>query len=417
MANQISKITGYVVKEAARGLYNTRLFSGLISRKYDSEFAQGGAKKGDTIYVKKPFRFRVRSGANQEIQDVKQTNIAVTLPAQVGVDFTFSSRELTLDIDNGAKSYSDQTIVPAGSAIASSKDAEGLQLGAIGAGFTIVTAATPTYKNFTDGKVFLNKMLAPKNINERFAFVGSDVESAIANEVKVFYNSASEISKAIKENSLEAIGGLTWASTDLTFVRTNGAGGGTVTLGAVITPDYVNETQTITLAGADAGNVAVGDTLQFAASYFVNPETKAVYVNKLQRKVLSKPTSTTAVVYSIRPVIGSPSNADERGKAAMANTNALPANGSTITVLGTAGTKYLCSLVMHKDAVNITSVDMVKPSKGVEMVDSVTVDGMSIRFIKAYSIGDDTMPARLDTLAAYTVMYPEWLVAVETPLS
>ena len=417
MANQISKITGYVVKEAARGLYNTRLFSGLISRKYDSEFAQEGAKKGDTIYVKKPFRFRVRSGANQEIQEVKQTDIKVILPAQVGVDFSFSSRELTLDIDNGSKSYSDQTIVPAGSAIASSKDAEGLQIGAIGAGYTIVTAATPTYKDFTDGKAFLNKMLAPKNINERFAFVGSDVESAISNEVKTLYNSAAEISKAIKENTLESIGGLTWASTDLTFVRTNGAGGQVVTLGAVITPDYVNETQSLTIAGAGAANVAVGDTLEFAASYFVNPETKQVYVNKLQRKVISKPDATHVVVYSIRPVIGAPATAEQRGFAAMANCDALPANGSTITVKGVAGTKYLCSLVMHKDAVNVTSVDMVKPSKGVEMVDSVAVDGMSIRFIKAYSIGDDTMPARLDVIAAYTVMYPEWLVCLESPLA
>ena len=413
MANAIQKITGFIVRETAKGLYNTRLFSGLISKKYDSEFAQEGAKKGETIYVRKPSKYRVRSGANQEIQSINETKVAVTLPAQVGVDYSFNSRELTLDIDKGRS----DDLQSAGSAIASSKDAEGLQLAAIGAGFTIVSAATPTLANFTSAKAFLNKMLAPKNQADRFAFVGSDVESAIANEVKVLYNSASEITKAIKENALSSMGGLTFASTDLAFVRTNGAGGGTVTLGAAITPDYVNETQTITLAGADAANVAVGDTLQFAASYFVNPETKAVYVNKLQRKVLSKPTSTTAVVYSIRPVVSAPSTADARGQAAMANTDVIPANGSTITVLGVAGTKYLCSPVLHKEAVVLTSVDMVKPSKGVEMVDSITVDGMNIRFIKAYSIGDDTMPARLDTLSAYTILYPEHIVVVETPLA
>ena len=127
MANTIAKITGYIVKEAARGLYNTRLFSGLIKHAYNDEFATEGAKKGETIFVKKPAKFRVRSGATQEIQDVVQTKIPVTLPAQTGVDFTFSSRELTLDIDNGTKSFSEQTVVPAGSALASNKDAEGLQ--------------------------------------------------------------------------------------------------------------------------------------------------------------------------------------------------------------------------------------------------------------------------------------------------
>lgn len=412
MANQIAKTTGFVVKETAKGYYNSRLFSGIVSKKYEGEFADEGNKKGDTIYIRKPAKFRVRSGANQEIQSVNETKIAVVLPAQVGVDYSFSSRELTLDIDKGRS----DDLQGAGSAIASAKDAEGLQLAAINAGFTVITTATPALSDFTKAKSMLNKQLAPKGSADRYAFVGSDVESAIANEVKVLYNSSAEISKAIKENELSTMGGVTFASTDLAFVRTNGAGGTVVTLGAVITPDYVNETQTITIAGAGAASVAVGDTMEFAGAYFVNPETKQVYVNKLQRKVLSKPTATTAVVYAIRPVISAPATADARGQAAMANCDALPANGSTITILGVAGTKYLCSPVMHKDAVVLTSVPMIKPTK-VEMVDSVTVDGMSIRFIKNYSIDGDTMPSRLDTLSVFTAIYPEWIVSVETPLA
>lgn len=412
MANNIQKITGFIVRETAKGLYNTRLFSGLIAKKYSDEFAVEGAKKGETIYVRKPSKYRVRTGANQEIQSIQETKVAVTLPAQTGVDYSFSSRELTLDIDKGRS----EDIQGAGSAIGSAKDAEGLQLAAINAGYTIVTAATPVLSDFTKAKAFLNKMLAPKGSSERFAFVGSDVEAAIAGEVKVLYNSAAEVTKAIKENELSTMGGLTFASTDLAFVRTNGAGGQVVTLGAVITPDYANETQTLTIAGAGAANVAVGDTLEFAGSFFVNPETKQVYANKTQRKVLSKPNGTSVVVASIRPVIASPATADARGQAAMANVDALPANGSTITVLGVAGTKYLCSPVMHKEAMVLTSVDMVKPSK-VEMVDSIVVDGMSIRFIKDYSIGDDSLPSRLDTLSVYTVLFPEHIVSVEVPLA
>jgi hypothetical protein len=424
MANSIAKITGYVVREAARGFYNSRLFSGLIDHKYDNEFAVDGAKVGQTIYVKKPAKYRVRSGANQQVQDVVQAVIPVTLPAQVGVDFEFSTREMTLDIDNGSKSFAEQTITPAGSAIASSKDAEGLQIAALNAGYTIVTAATPAYADFTKAKAFLNKQLAPKGVSDRIAFVGSDVESAIANEIKVLYNSAAEVTKAIKENELQVTGGMTFASTDLAFVRTNGGGGGTVTLGAAITPDYVNETQTITIAGAGAGNVAVGDTLQFAASYFINPETKAVYANLVQRRVLVKPTGTTVTVASIRPKLAAGNGAGQdnydsstRAQSAAANVDALPSNGSTITVLGTAGTKYLCSVVMHKSAMTLTSVDLVKPSKGVEQIDSITVDGMNIRYIRAYGIGSDVLSSRLDTLSAYSVITPEWICVLETPLA
>jgi hypothetical protein len=416
MANNIAKITGMVVRETARGYHNTRLFSGLISRKYNDEFAQEGAKVGETIFVRKPAKFRIRSGANQEIQDVVETKIPVTLPAQVGADFSFSTRELTLDIDSGKREYSDRTIVPAGSAIASSKDAEGLQLAALNAGFTVVTPATPSLADFTAAKAFLNKMLAPKGMDSRFAIVGSDVESAVANEVKVLYNNAKEITTAIRENELHSIGGLTWASSDLVYVRTNGAGGLAVTLGAVIVPDYANETQTITIAGAGAPSVAVGDTLVFN-THFVNPETKQVYVNAMQRKVLAKPSASTVTVYSVRPVIAAPATPAARAQAAAANCEALPANGSTISVLGVAGTKYLVSVVLQKEAMCLTSVDLVIPEDGVAMKDKILIDGMSIRFLKAYSIGDDTLPSRLDTLSAFTALYPEWIVAVETPLA
>ena len=118
MANQIAKTTGFVVKETAKGYYNSRLFSGIIAKKYTEEFADEGNTKGDTIYIRKPAKFRLRSGANQEIQDIKETKIAVTLPAQVGVDYSFSSRELTIDIDAGRSNQ----LQNAGSAIASYKD-------------------------------------------------------------------------------------------------------------------------------------------------------------------------------------------------------------------------------------------------------------------------------------------------------
>lgn len=417
MANSIAKQTGYIVREAARGVYNTRLFSGLIEHKYDADFAQDGAKTGETIYVKKPAKYRIRSGASQEVQDVVQSKIPVTLPAQIGVDFEFSTRELTLDIDNGTKSFADQTIVPAGSAIASSKDAEGLQIAALNAGFTIVTAATPTYANFTSAKAVLNKMLAPKGVADRLGFIGSDVENAVATEIKGLYNSASEVTNAIKNNELTTTGGITFASTDLAYVRTNGGGGGVVTLGAVITPDYTNETQTLTIAGAGAGAIVAGDTVVFAASYYVNPETKQVMSNLVQRKVLVKVDGTHITVNSIRPIVAAPATPAARAQAASANVDALPANGSTITVLGTAGTKYLCSIVMHKSAMVLTSVDMVKPTKGVEQVDSITVDGCNIRYIRAYGIGSDVLSSRLDTLSAYSVIYPEWMVSLEHPLA
>lgn len=387
------------------------MFSGLVTKKYDSEFAAEGAKKGQQIFIRKPAQYRVRSGATMEIQDIIEDQVAVTLPAQIGVDFSFSSRELTIDIDNNTRLYSERFIVPAGSALASNKDAEGLQIAALNSGYTIVTPATPTLKNFLDAKSILNKFLAPKGQNDRLAVIGSDVESAIANEVKVLFNSSAEIDKAIKAGEVTSMAGLTFGTSDLTYVRTNGGGGGVVTVGAA----YTAGDSTITIAGAGAAAVAVGDTLQFTVN-FVNPETKQLYANKLQRKVLGK-AGLVCTIDPIYPADGATNTPALRAAYARANASAVPANGSTVTVLGVAGTQYLCSVVFHKEAIVLTSVDLIMPEKGVEMSDRITVDGMAIRFIRSYDTSGDTLPNRFDTLSVYTPVMKSWIISVETPLN
>jgi hypothetical protein len=426
MANIIAKTTGYVVRQAALGFYNSRLYSGLIEKKYDDTFADKAVKKGSQIFVKRPSQYIVRVGATYAAQDILDQQIPVTIGEQIGVDFEFSTREATLDMEAGRPNLDIQS---AGSSIASFKDAEGLKVAADNAGYTIITTATPTLKNFLQAKAILNKMLAPKNVSERFAVVGSDVETEIVNEVKVLYNSSAEITKAIKEGVVTSMAGLNWTTSDLTYVRTNGAGGiGGLTIGAVIpgastatkrayyTASLASNVSKITLAGATPlASLAVGDTLEFASCFFVNQETKMTYANKLQRKVLAI-AGAVVDVEPIYPVISSPADAEERGWAALANCTAFPANGSTVAVLGTSGTKYLVSIVQHKSAVNLTSVDLVMP-EDVKAKDRIQVDGMSIRYLQTYANSSDTIPNRLDTLSVYTPICRPWIVALETPLA
>ena len=159
--NSPAVISGYVVKEATKAFMNTRLFSGFVRSEYRNEFEERGAKKGDTIFVRRPAQFRVRKGAGMEIQDVHEDKVAVTLPEQKGVDFEFSARELTIDIDKGGSEYSKRFIRPAGSALASDFDAEGLSTAAKVAGSVVISCSSDTneqlYKKFLDAKGLLNK--------------------------------------------------------------------------------------------------------------------------------------------------------------------------------------------------------------------------------------------------------------------
>lgn len=417
--NSPAYISGYVVKEATKAFMNTRLFSGFVRNEYRSDFEERGAKKGDTIFVRRPAQFRVRTGAGMEIQDVHEDKVPVTLPEQKGVDFQFSARELTIDIDKGGNEYSKRWIRPAGSALASDFDANGLEKASKVAGSTVIVAYSDTndtlYKRFLDAKGLLNKFLAPKTVSDRMSFVSSDIENRLTENVKQLYNNANAISKAIKDGTIQDVAGLTWGSTDLAYVHLNGAGGATFTP-KTITPDYENLTQWIGYT-LSAGTLKVGDTIEFSDSFFVNPETKKVYTNKLQRKVLGMRrtgANLECLVYSIRPVIdmSDADNNDEEGykQYAMANCSALPSAAGK--VLGVAGESYVCCPVLHKDAMVLTNVDLARPKK-VEMCNTVNYRNVVIRFIEDYSVTTDQFPDRLDMLGVFTALLPEWIVDVE----
>lgn len=414
--NSPAYISGYVVKEATKAFMNSRLFSGFVRNEYNDEFQERGAKKGSTIEVRRPAQFRVRKGAGMEIQDIHEDKVQITLPEQKGVDFQFSARELTLDIDKGGNEYSKRWIRPAGSVLASDFDSEGLDKASKVAGSAVIVGYTATdaqlYKAFLDAKGLLNKFCAPKTVTDRMAFVGSDIENRLTENVKQLYNNARAIDKAIKDGTIQDVAGLTWGSTDLDYVHVNGGGGTSFTPGT-ITPDYENLTQWIPYTGANG--LSVGDTVEFSDSYFVNPEKKKVYTNKLQRKVLGLKTESGtkyALVYSIRPLLAevNVTDAESRKKYAMANCSALPSAAGT--VLGVAGESYICCPVLHKDAMVLTNVDLARPKK-VEMCNSVNYKNVVIRFIEDYSVTTDQFPDRLDMLGVYTALLPEWIVDVE----
>lgn len=444
MPNSVQKVENYVVKEALKGFYNETLFTGVVDRDFNKEFEERGAKKGDKIFVKKPAQFRIRKGSKMMVQDVKELKIPVILGEQVGVDFEFSVREATLDIDHEKSEYSKRFIRPAGSRLASEKDAEGLMKASVGAGYAVVLDDydnAALYNGFVDAKAMLNKQFAPKPVSERYAFVGSDIETKLSDNVSKFFNASKDVTKAIKQAGMNSVGvgGLTWGTTDLAYTRVNGAGGttGTLAFDGNFTasninpngPDYENETQWIAITGGTG--VVAGDTLEFTKIFYCNPETKGMYAQKLQRKVLEVGTGANAgkvKVYSIRPNIeldidGTASIAEEdkkalRTKQAMANCYCSDWSDTTLDfkVLGTAGETYLCCPVLHKSAIKLTSVHLVKP-KNVEMSAVEDWKGVFIRFIEDYEVREDMLPDRLDMLAEFTVIYPEWISVVEVKIS
>ena len=77
MPNTILTATA-VTREALRVLHQKLNFVGTITRDYDDRFAQSGAKIGDTLKIRLPNQYVVRTGAplgnNSTLNDTTETS-------------------------------------------------------------------------------------------------------------------------------------------------------------------------------------------------------------------------------------------------------------------------------------------------------------------------------------------------------
>ena len=88
-----------ITKDALMILHQKLNFVGNINRQYEASFAQSGAKIGDSLRIRLPNEYTVRTGAAISTQDTTEQSTTLQVATQKGVDTTFTSAELTLDIE------------------------------------------------------------------------------------------------------------------------------------------------------------------------------------------------------------------------------------------------------------------------------------------------------------------------------
>src|SRR3569833_143536 len=113
-----------VTREALRVLHQKLNFVGSITREYDDSFARQGAKIGDTLKVRLPNQYIVRSGATLSAPDVTESTVDLKVQTQKGVDLNFTSGDLTLALDD----FSERILEPAMSVLAANIEADALNM-------------------------------------------------------------------------------------------------------------------------------------------------------------------------------------------------------------------------------------------------------------------------------------------------
>lgn len=384
MANSILTPTA-VTREALRILHQKLNFVGSINRQYDDSFAQSGAKIGDSLKIRLPNEYTVRTGAVIDVQDTSESSVTLQVANQIGVDMQFTAAELTLSLDD----FSKRVLDPAVSVLAANIEAAAMNMYKDVYQSVWNGGAAATLAKVGAGRTLLQNALAP--LNERTANLNSqDMQDIVAGSASIF-NPNAEISKQYREGFVGRQGGFDYMENTLWAPHTRGAAASYVCNTAT---GITSGTATITVSGG-SGSSAVGDVFTIEGVFRVHPETK-VSTGVLQQFVVTA-AGTTSQAVSPTPIT---SGAKQNITIASAGAN------KTVTFLGTASTAVGTSLLYQKDAFAFATADLVMP-KGVDFSAREVFDGISMRIVRQYDINNDTMPCRIDVLYGYKTLRPQ----------
>jgi len=157
MANSLLTPTA-VTRKALQILHQKLNFIGNINRTYDDSFANSGAKIGDSLKIRLPNEYTVRTGASLSTQDTTETSTTLQIATQKGVDITFSSAELTLSLDD----FSARILEPAMAVLAANIEADALSMYKDVYNIVDNDGNAISFLNIMQGRKALNSASAPR---------------------------------------------------------------------------------------------------------------------------------------------------------------------------------------------------------------------------------------------------------------
>jgi len=397
-----------ITRKALQVLHAKLNFIGSINRSYDDQFANDGGKIGESLRIRLPNKYTVRTGKTINVQDTTNQSVTLTVATQKGVDMNFSSRELTMSIDD----FTERHIEPAMSVLASNIEADALTMALDVYNMVGTVGTTPaSMVPFLAAKTKLNQYLAPMD-EKRTALITSATSGAMVEGLKTLFQDSAQLAAQYRDGIMGRTSGFLFGENDLLPVLTTGTRTGSITVdGAAPTGSTIN------LKALGSGtSIAKGEVFTIDGYYAVHPETKQPY-SHLQQFVVTETAAasgTTITGLKIAPEIVT--------SGAYQNVYGTPATDAVVTLKGGAATGGAAAsagasgliqqnLCFHKNAFAFVTADLEMP-KGVDFAARKVIDGISMRVVRQYDINNDNMPCRLDVFYGYKTIRPELAVRV-----
>jgi hypothetical protein len=372
-----------ITRESLRILHQKLNFVGSIERQYDESYAKSGAKIGDSLKIRLPNQYTVRTGANLSAQDTTETSVTLQVATQKGVDLTFTSVDLSMSLDD----FSKRILEPAMSVLAANIESDAMAMYKDVYQSVWNGASAATLAKVLAGRKLLQDALAPPN--NRTANLNTQDTVDLVDALKGLFQAGDNIAEQYREGQMGRTAGFDFVENTMWPSHSRGGSNGAyLTNGA---------TQTGATLAVDTGATAPsqGDVITIAGVYKVHPETK-VSTGILQQFVIGSGATTTS--FPISPAIVA--------SGATQNVSNAAADNSAIAFLGTASTAVGTSLLYQKEAFAFATADLVMPT-GVDFARREVLDGISMRIVRQYAISTDTFPCRLDVLYGYKTLRPQ----------
>lgn len=398
MANSLLTID-MITRKSLEILENNLVITRNVNRQYDDSFAVQGAKIGSTLRIRLPDRALVTDGAALSVQDDNEQFTTLSVDNQKHIGITFTSQELTMQLDD----FAERVLKPRISQLASSIDAD------VANSFSEIgnSVGTPGTTPGTSAVLLAAQQKLNENaavMTPRYATVNPAANAGLVEGLKGLFNPTDTISRQFK-NGMMGMGVLGYEEINMSqsikqfTTGTRDATGGTTS--AAVT---VEGATTIAITGAGATDtVKAGDVFTVAGCFAVNPQTRESTGSLFQFVALANVTldGSGAGNITVAPMYSA--------SEALATVDTLPGNGAAVVFTGAAGTQYPQNLVYHKDAITFATADLVMPD-GVDMASRQVHNGISMRIVRQYDINNDRMPCRIDVLYGYGVIRPQMAV-------
>lgn len=400
-------LTADIIAKMALPILDNELgWLGKIHRGYEDEFNKevNGYKVGDTISIRRPADFVVRTGPTLDTKDVIEGKVTLSVDQQIGVDFQFTSTDLTLKVEDMATRIIKPAMINLANYVAADVATtfyQGFYNWVGDAGQKI-----NSYADFAKGPERLDEMAVPTS--DRIALLSpADNWGLVGAQTALYANGL--VTDAYRKGSLGEIGGVTTYMSQVTPTHV----AGTRTNATPLTDGNTQEvtydtakntwTQTIVTDGwASSATLTKGDVFTIDGVYMVNPKTKAstgiLQQFVIQANTTANETTSNDTTLTISPpiiVTGPHQTCTYSGNF----------DGRTITNVGTASTAYKQNMVFHKNAGALVVVPMELPA-GAYGAHRESKNNLSVRIIPIYDGTNDISKWRLDMLYGRRLISP-----------